>query len=119
MILFGNILRGNPDTFSFWRSSERFYPGLNLSVYNNKKVDDILESIRKELDAESRKKKLSQLQEIFYSDNPAIFLFSPNYIYAVPKNLGGFKMKILVLSSDRFKKVNEWYLKTARVLKLR
>jgi len=119
MILFGNILRGNPDTFSFWHSSERFYPGLNLSVYNNKKVDDILESIRKELDAESRKKKLSQLQEIFYSDNPAIFLFSPNYIYAVPKNLGGFKMKILVLPSDRFKNVNEWYLKTARVLKLR
>lgn len=119
MVLFGNILRSNPDTFSFWHSSERFYPGLNLAVYNNKKVDDVLESIRKELDAENREKKLSQLQEIIYSDSPAIFLFSPNYIYAVPKNMGGFKMEILVLPSDRFKQVNEWYLKTARVLKLR
>ena len=116
-VVFGNILRGNPDVFSFWHSSERFYPGLNLAIYSNKKVDGLLESIRKDFNPESRKTNLSKLQQLIYEDKPAIFLFSPNYIYAAPKNLGGLELKLAITPSDRFEKVNEWYLKTARVFK--
>lgn len=116
-VLFGNILRGNSDVFSFWHSSERFYPGLNLAIYSNKKVDGLLESIRKDFNPESRKINISKLQQLIYEDKPAIFLFSPNYIYAAPKNLNGFDPKLVITPSDRFEKINEWYLKTARVFK--
>ena len=117
MILFGNILKMNPDLFSFWHSSEKFYPGLNLSLYENKKVDALLESIRKNPDAEQRAKSLSDMQRLIAADMPALFLYSPTYLYVAPSHFGGFDAKTISVPSDRFVNVNQWYLKTTRVFK--
>lgn len=117
MIIFGNILRNNPDIFSFWHSSERFYPGLNLALYENKKVDALLESIRKNLIKDSQKQDLAIMQKLISNDQPAIFLYSPAYLYAGPKDLGGFEEKSITTPSDRFKNINKWYLETTRVFK--
>ena len=117
MIIFGNILRKDPDIFSFWHSSEKFYPGLNLSLYDNKKVDALLESIRKNLDENSRKGQLSQLEKLISDDQPAIFLYSPAYLYVAPKDFGGFEEKTINMPSNRFQNVNQWYLKTTRIFK--
>jgi len=117
MLLFGNILKNNPDIFSFWHSSEKFYPGLNLSMFQNKKADESIEKIRKEMDMEKRIGEVGNLQEIIKNEEPAIFLFSPYYLYASIKNLGGLDGKSLITPSDRFKNINEWYLETSRVLK--
>ena len=117
MIIFGNVLRNNPDIFSFWHSSERFYPGLNLALYDNKKVDALLESIRTNSDETKRNEELFQLQKMIIQDQPAIFLYSPTYLYVGPKNLGGFEEKTIATPSDRFESVNLWYLETTRVFK--
>lgn len=117
MIIFGNNLRNNPDIFAFWHSSQKFYPGLNIGFYENKKADELLETIRKDFNDESRNKNLSELQEIIFNDQPAIFLFSPHYFYAATKDLGGFETKFITSPSDRFKGAGKWYLKTARVFK--
>lgn len=117
LLIFGNTLRGNADAFSFWHSSERFYPGLNLAIYSNKAVDGLLEKIRQDFDPESRKQELLKFQKIIREELPAIFLFSPNYIYAAPLHLGGLETNSIVTSSDRFNNVSEWYLKTNRKLK--
>lgn len=117
MLLFGNILKNNPDIFSFWHSSEKFYPGLNLSLFQNKKADESIEKIRKEMDTEKMVAEVENLQEIITSEQPAIFLFSPYYLYASIKNLGGLDGKLLITPSDRFKNINEWYLETSRALK--
>ncbi|TSC96908.1 MAG: Uncharacterized protein Athens101426_148 [Parcubacteria group bacterium Athens1014_26] len=117
MLIFGNILKNNPDIFSFWHSSERFYPGLNLSLYENKKVDDLLESIRKNTDEITRNNDLKTLQTIITDDKPALFLFSPNYLYIAPNNLNGFEEKNMAMPSNRFDNINKWYLKTTRVFK--
>ncbi|MDO8443332.1 MAG: peptide ABC transporter substrate-binding protein [bacterium] len=117
MLMLGNILKNNPDIFSFWHSSEKFYPGLNLSMFQNKKADESIEAIRKEMDVEKRIGKIGDLQNIIKSESPAIFLFSPYYLYASIKNLSGLEGELPVTPSDRFKNVNEWYLETSRVLK--
>jgi len=117
MLIFGNILKNNPDIFAFWHSSERFYPGLNLALYNNKKVDDLLESIRKNSDEELRKEELTDLQSLINKDRPALFLYSPTYVYAAPKSFGGFDQDSINMPSDRFKNVHEWYLETTRTFK--
>jgi len=117
MLMFGNILKNNPDIFSFWHSSEKFYPGLNLSLFQNKKTDESIEKIRKEMDTEKRIGEVSSLQEIIKNEQPAIFLFSPYYLYVSIKNLSGLEGRLLVTPSDRFKNINEWYLETSRVLK--
>lgn len=117
LLLFGNILRVNPDIFSFWHSSQRFQPGLNLALYENKTVDTLLESIRKDPNEASREKNLSKIQSLIHNDYPAIFLFSPNYLYAAPKELGGLDQKFIATPEDRFANVTKWYLKTTRVFK--
>jgi peptide/nickel transport system substrate-binding protein len=117
MLMFGNILKNNPDIFSFWHSSEKFYPGLNLSLFQNKKADETIEKIRKETDTEKRTGEIGDLQEIIKNEEPAIFLFSPYYLYVSVKDLGGLDGRSLVTPSDRFKNINEWYLETSRVLK--
>lgn len=117
MVLFGNILRGNPDVFSFWHSSQRFSPGLNLSLYENASVDKLLESVRREFDETKRNDALSKIQASIFKDHPAIFLFSPTYLYATTKDLGGFEEKFITTTSYRFSNVNQWYLETSRVFK--
>ncbi len=117
LILFGNILKGNPDVYSFWHSSERFFPGANLALYSSKKADELLEAIRRDPDAVSRNEKAAALDELIQSDAPAIFLFSPRYLYALPKDLGGFREEAIVTPADRFSRVGAWYLKTARTFK--
>ncbi len=117
MILFGNILGKSPDIFSFWHSSERFYPGLNLSLYESKTADSILETIRKDFDDEKRQSDILSLNSLIVSDLPAIFLYSPNYLYIAKKNLGGFDSTEISFPSDRFKNVENWYVKTARTFK--
>ena len=79
MLIFGNIF-GNgdsPDLYSFWHSSERFYPGLNLALYENKTADTLIQSIRKTLNDLKRQADLSSLQSIIIQDYPAVFLFPP------------------------------------------
>ncbi|MCL5017120.1 MAG: peptide ABC transporter substrate-binding protein [Patescibacteria group bacterium] len=117
MLMFGNILGNDPDIFSFWHSSERFYPGLNLALFQDNKADTLIETIRQESDAGKRLGEIEDLQKEIDSQKPAVFLFSPYYLYVSVKNLSGLDNKTLVTPSDRFKNISEWYLQTTRVFK--
>lgn len=116
MLIFGNILNGVPDLFSFWHSSERYYPGLNLSLYENKTADALLESIRLNGDPEKRRGDLVSVQSLIYNDIPAIFLYSPNYLYVSVPALEGFDASSITTPSHRFEQVEQWYLKSVRIL---
>lgn len=117
LLIFGNILKQNPDLFSFWHSSERFYPGRNLSLYNNPKVDNLLESIRQDFNNHSRNQKLNELQKLIKDEAPAIFLYSPNYLYVSHQDLKGYRSYFIATPADRFDQINQWHLKTTRVFK--
>ncbi len=117
ILLFGNILSRGPDLFSFWHSSERFYPGLNLALYNSKKVDSLIETIRQNVDEKSRSDELAQLQKTIASDYPAVFLYSPYELYVSNKNIRGIGERPISEPAERFSDAPNWYLKTARVLK--
>ncbi|MFA5355333.1 MAG: ABC transporter substrate-binding protein [Candidatus Paceibacterota bacterium] len=115
MLLFGEVLGATPDPYPFWHSSQAEDPGLNLSQYNNKNADKLLEGNRQSLDPEERKSKLEQFQEILLADAPAVFLYSPKYIYLVSENIRGINNKIIADSSKRFSGIEKWYTKTKRV----
>lgn len=116
-ILFGNNIKKTGDLFAFWHSSERFYPGLNLALYNNKKADQLIEKIRAVTDGEERAAKVRDLQELIISDFPAAFLFSPDYVYVTRKDVRGISPELLEDVADRFLNVSGWHLETARVMK--
>src|SRR3989344_558266 len=118
MLMFGNIAGASNDLFSFWHSSRRFYPDQNLSLFQNKKVDAMLEAFRKDFDETTRTERLRALSDAIAAEHPAVFLYSPDYVYISTPNLGGFSdLKIVNNSSDRFLDIVSWHLKTKRVWK--
>ncbi|KKS82783.1 MAG: Extracellular solute-binding protein [Candidatus Wolfebacteria bacterium GW2011_GWC1_43_10] len=118
VLLFGNIVSREPDLFSFWHSSEKFYPGLNLALYDNSSVDDLIIASRKiAVDDSRREGVLAQIQREVVEDAPAIFLASPQYFYIHKTSRPGVIINLISLPSDRFQKITQWYVKTKRVLK--
>jgi len=116
-LLFGQILGKIPDFFPFWHSSQIGENGLNLSNYQNKDVDKILEEVREEFDEEKRKEKLEKFEEILSKDCSAIFLYNPDYLYFVSEKVKGMKENFISLPSERFWNVENWYIKEKRVWK--
>jgi len=117
MLLFGEVLGSIPDPFPFWHSSQVNDPGLNLARYKNNKSDKLLEENRQSMDEAERKEKLESFQKIIISDAPAIFLYSPQYLYLVSKDIKGLTDKIITDSSKRFSRIETWYIKTKRTWK--
>lgn len=116
-LLFGEVLGADPDPFAFWHSSQKRDPGLNLSLYDNKKVDKLLEEARQILEPENRIGKYKEFQELLIDEAPAIFLYSPAYLYPVDTKIKGISFKNLSLPSQRFSQIENWYIKTDRVWK--
>ena len=117
LVLFGEALTKILDPFPFWHSSQIRDPGLNLSLYENKDSDKILEEARKTLNEEERKEKLEKFQEILIENAPAIFLFRGDYFYFVSDQIKGIKEKTILEASQRFLGIENWYIKEKRVWK--
>ena len=116
-ILFGNMPNPPADLFAFWHSSQRFYPGLNLSLYNNKQADGMITDIPQNRDDSKRILEIQDLNNLIAGDYPAVFLYSPYYVYFSRKDLQGVRAGLLNDPVDRFSGVTGWYMKTARSLK--
>ncbi len=117
-LLFGNVLGPSSDLYSFWDSSQDFAPGLNLSLYNNPTVNLLIERARQNPNAASSSQELAAAQADIVASYPAIFLYSPDYVYVTNKNVQGISTSSLLTDpSDRFREIGSWYLNTARVLK--
>lgn len=114
ILLFGEILGTIPDPFPFWHSAQRKDPGLNLTGYESKEADKLLEESRTTSDPETRKIKYEEFQNILIEEAPAVFLYSPNYIYFASDDIKGIKEGIITDPSKRFNSVQEWYIKTER-----
>ncbi|OGY44005.1 MAG: hypothetical protein A3B89_02575 [Candidatus Buchananbacteria bacterium RIFCSPHIGHO2_02_FULL_40_13] len=114
-LLFAENLGADPDPFPFWHSSQNEYPGLNLAVFTNKKVDKLLEDARKTNDWEERKEKYLEFQKIVAEELPAIFLFNATYTYPQDKIIQGFNLNSISVPADRFSDLPQWFIKTKRV----
>ena len=117
-LLFGEIINHESDLFAFWHSSQRKDPGLNVAMYTNAKVDKILEDASITIDAKSRVEKYAQFESEVAKDMPAVFLYSPDFIYIVSKNLEGLSVDHIVSASDRFSNCYLWYTQTDNVWKI-
>ena len=116
-LLFGEVLNINLYPFSFWHSSQKKDPGLNLALYDNKTVDKILEEARQTIDTLQRDKKYDDFQKVLIEDAPVVFLYSPDYIYSPAKKVKGNEINIISIPSDRFDNINKWYVETKRIKK--
>jgi len=106
------LIGNNPDPFAFWHSSQRAHPGLNVALYANSEADTLLEQVRAEHNPEKQKALYQSIHKIIKQDYPAVFLFSPSYLYLAPKYLNGVSLRTINSGSERFATIHQWYLKT-------
>ena len=115
ILLFGQGLSIIPDPYPFWSSFQKEYPGFNLSLYQNKDVDELLKNSREELNSKKRRGLLQKAQQKITDDIPAIFLYSPYYLYAARDEVKGIDGKYIVDPSKRFINIENWYIYEKRV----
>lgn len=115
-LLFGEVLGLDDDPFRFWHSSEKRDPGLNLALYGNGDVDKLLEDARQTLDPTVRIGKYVTFQNIITKDIPALFLYSPTYLYAQSVKIKNNTSETIGIASDRLNTINTWYINTDRSL---
>lgn len=117
-LFFGQVINHESDLYSFWHSTQRTDPGLNIAMYNNKKVDTLLELIQKIPKIENRINKYQELSKEFESNIPAILIYSPEYIYITSTKLNNFSLSNITTPSDRFSSVYLWSADTDKVWKI-
>ena len=108
LLMVGQLLGYNLDTYSYWHSTQANPLGQNLANYKSFQVDSLIEDIRSTFDVEEREESLTSLAEKLKEDLPAIFLYRPIYYYATDNKLSGLSMENVVYPSDRFSFMPFW-----------
>jgi len=86
-ILLGWGLSPTPDPYMFWHTDSDKSGGFNLVGYNNPKIDKMIEESQTLVDRERLSKLWQEMFEIIVKDNPYLFLYIPNAITAVSKDI--------------------------------
>jgi peptide/nickel transport system substrate-binding protein len=117
-LLFGEIVDKSLDLYPFWHSSERIDPGLNIALYTNVKADKLLEDIRIAKTPEERDSDIELFENEVKNDIPAVFLYSPKYIYGISKEVKNVTIPEPVNPQNRYSSIGDWYIKTKKVWKI-
>ncbi len=116
-LLFGEEAMLDSDPYSFWHSSQKHDPGLNLALFDDKDADDTLLALREEIDDEKRLEQYRRFQEILTNEIPALFLYSPKYLYVVNSLVKGVNLENANEPGYRLSGIKDWYIDTKRIRK--
>ncbi len=116
-LLYGLATTFEPDPYSFWHSSQTGELEHNFALFSDKRADELLSSVREELNADTRSGMYREFQEILATRMPAVFLYSPRYVYVQRKSVQGFSAQAINTPASRFQDVAHWYMSTKRVRK--
>ena len=76
-----------------------------------------MEEIQIEEDVVEQARKKETLFAEIKNDTPAIFLFSPSFLYAPAKNVKNILLKDVSSQNERFISINKWFIETDKVWK--
>lgn len=120
-------LGSDPDQYPLWHSSQiEKRISFNFSNISDVDLDTALEDARRLFrdpnDPENtrlreREKLYNEFQENLLNKHPALFLYSPYYVYGVSREVRGIKAEVITKPSDRFASITTWAVKTERVPK--
>ncbi|RXJ67990.1 peptide ABC transporter substrate-binding protein [Halarcobacter ebronensis] len=86
-VVMGWSLALMPDAYPLWHSKSDFLGGFNLVGYHNKKVDELIEKGSEIVDINKLSKIYKELFSLITHDNPYLFLYIPNSISVVNKDI--------------------------------
>lgn len=108
-LLFGEVIGRELDLFAFWHSSQRNDPGLNVAGYANSTADKALQELRQTSDPAQRAALYKEFTDELAADVPAVFLYAPDFVYSIPKDIQGLDLGLVESPSDRFLSVTQWH----------
>lgn len=117
-LLFGTVVGRDRDLYPFWHSSQRIDPGLNIALYANNHADKYLDNARSAGDPKVTEENYKAFAKELELDQPAIFLYTPSFLYVVPKKIKAVNLDSLTVSQDRFLSITDWYIETNKVWKI-
>ncbi|MGH2489878.1 MAG: peptide ABC transporter substrate-binding protein [Candidatus Limnocylindria bacterium] len=113
-LLIGISVRGDPDPYSFFHSSEIKDPGHNFSGYTTFAMDRSLESARRTTDQGKRRELYTSVFQTIATEVPVVFLYFSDYLYAQARQVQGLKIAPISDPRERFWNAEDWYVRTAR-----
>lgn len=116
-LLFGSFIGHPSDLYAFWHSSQRAYPGVNISGYVSQRLDKSLEILRESNNEQAKESAYDAVKKEFEEENPGIFIYSPTLIYISKDKITSPLPESLLNASDRFTLVNTWYKNTQKIWK--
>jgi peptide/nickel transport system substrate-binding protein len=108
-LFFGTIINHDTDLFAFWHSSQRTDPGLNIASYASARADKDLEGASSTLDTAKRLQLDQAFEQEVAKDKPAVFIYSPAFIYATNDTISNVSLGQVTTESDRLGNVWQWY----------
>jgi peptide/nickel transport system substrate-binding protein len=86
-VLLGWGLSPTPDPYMFWHSDNDKQGGFNLVGYHNPKINKMIEESQSMIDSEKLSGVWREMFKIITDENPYLFLYIPNSITTVDKNI--------------------------------
>jgi peptide/nickel transport system substrate-binding protein len=117
-LLFGEVVGRDADLYPFWHSSQWTDPGLNIALYTNSRADKFLEDARSAPDHKAMEESHKSFTEELMADVPAVFLYTPSFLYVMPEKVENINLNLLTVSQDRFLGIRDWYIETDKVWKI-
>jgi ABC-type transport system substrate-binding protein len=114
-LLFGTLTKTPSDLYAFWHSSQRAYPGLNISNYVSNTLDKNLTTLREDDNELNRISAYDDVKKEFMDEVPGIFLYAPSLVYVTNDKIVTTLPLFSLDNSSRFLLVNDWYRYTERI----
>ena len=114
-LLYGSITETPSDLYAFWHSSQRNYPGLNISNYVSNELDKNLEILRTDSDILKTAAAYDEVRQEFADEVPGIFLFAPSLIYISKDKATTLLPSVSYTNASRFALVHMWHRYSERV----
>ena len=61
---------------------------------------------------------LNKFRDEINKDTPAIFIYSPYFIYIYPNQIKNVEFGEITISGERFININKWFIETNKVWKI-
>lgn len=114
-LLFGTVVGRSLDFYSFWHSSQRNDPGLNVALYANITTDAALREARTNQDPLVREASIATFVEEVTKETPAVFLYNPELLYVFPTKVTGASFAGVSDVHERFATIANWSINTKSV----
>lgn len=105
-LLTSQEIASDPDQYDQWHSTQK--GASNFVNLSSAKVDKALEAGRQTQDPDQRISHYLDFQRFLSDEAPVIFLYYPEYYYAVSSKVVGISLPPLALPSERFNNIKNW-----------